>query len=154
MKLLRQKGHKCVLYSAAMVLDIDPEILEKELGHDGLAVQYPDLPEPSCFRSHHMQEILDSFISRGYGLMLIELMPRSGPQGRPDLFHKIFDDVKGVLRFLEVLKGRHAILIGQNPESGGNHAYAWDGSKVFDPLGRYLEIDKIPIREAWIVVNL
>lgn len=153
MKLLKQKGHKCVLYAAAMVLDETAELLEFEIGHDGQKVIYPDLPEPACLRGFHMQEILDCFVRRGYGLMFVELMPRSGPQGRPDLYHTIFDEDKAQNRFLELINGRTAILIGANPETGGNHAYAWDGHKVYDPLGRFLEVNKVPFREAWIVIK-
>lgn len=154
MKLLKQKGHRCVLYAAAMVLNEDPEILQYEIGHDGLGIQYPNLSEPACLKGFHIQEILDCFLKRGYGLMLVELMPRSGVQDHSDLWHTIFEEDKAVDRFCKIIDGKEAILIGQNPETGANHAYAWDGNKVFDPIGRMLSLDKTPVREAWVVVTL
>ncbi len=153
MKLLKQSGHKCILYSAAMVLNENTLVLEQEIGHDGQEVVYDDLVEPMCLRGFHIQEILGCFLARGKGLMLIEAMPRSGPQGHSELWHTIFSESKASRRFIRLLQGRQAILIGQNPESGGNHAYAWDGYKVYDPLGRILELNQIPVREAWVVVS-
>ena len=154
MKLLKQNGHKCVLYSAAMVLEENPITLQNEIGHDGQEVIYPDLSEPACLKGFHIQEILHCFLNRGKGLMLVELMPRSGPQGRSDLWHTIFDEDKAIDRFYKLIDGKKAILIGKNPETGGNHAYAWDGEKVFDPLGRMLNLEQTPVREAWVVLSL
>ena len=101
-----------------------------------------------------MHEILDCFIKRDYGLMLVEILPRSGPQGRSDLWHIIFEEDKAVNRFCKIIDGKKAILIGQNPETEANHAYAWDGNKVFDPIGRMLFLEQTPVREAWVVIRL
>jgi hypothetical protein len=136
-----------------MVLDEDPVTLQNEIGHDGLGIQYPELKEPLSLRGHHIQEILDCFIKRGKGLMFVEVMPRSGPKGHPELWHTIFNEDVATIRFLALLQGRRAILIGVNPETGGNHAYAWTGHEVYDPIGRVLKISETPVREAWIVVD-
>ncbi len=57
MRLLKQTKPQCLLYSAAMLLDETPECLVQEIGHDGLALTNPELPEPLCYRGVMIQEI-------------------------------------------------------------------------------------------------
>lgn len=144
MKLLKMAGHDCLLYSAAMVLDESPAILEKEIGHDGSEVWWPEKPQPFCRRGIHIQEILDCFIRRGKGLIPVDLMPASAPVGgKPKA---IWDVEKAIIRFKTYISGREAILIT------ASHAIAWDGSKVFDPNGRVTVIEDYSIKQAWLKI--
>ena len=62
MRLLKQPNDSCLLYAAAMVLDEPPEILIREIGHDGQQVWWPELSKSFQKRSFNIQEIIDCFI--------------------------------------------------------------------------------------------
>lgn len=141
MKLLKMSGHDCLLYSAAMVLDESPDILEREIGHDGSEVWWPDKPQPFCRRGLHIQEIQDCFFRRGKVLYPIDLMPASAPRGGEP--RAIWNLQTCVTRFNAYLDGRLAILIT------ATHAVAWNGKKVYDPNGRISSIDDYGIKQAW-----
>ena len=154
MKLLNQQGkQQCLLYAGAMLLNEDPSILIKEIGHDGLERVWKDLHMPRCLRGFHIQEILDCCMRRGYGLMLVELLPRSGAQGSR-LWRKVFvTDNIAHDRFAAAIEGRQGIFIGK-AASGGNHAVAWDGENIYDPNGRIYGVDEFHFKEAWLLVKL
>jgi len=75
MRLLKMSGPQCLVYAAAMALDANVNDLIEEIGHNGLAVVWPDLPAPLCYRSHHIQEIIDCGLARGFALVPIEHNP-------------------------------------------------------------------------------
>ena len=131
MKLLKLKPgeHQCLLFSVAMVLDEDPYVLQKELGHDGMAKKW-DLSVPHCYVGYHIQEIIDLCTKRRHQLMPIEYMPVSAPVGASD-YHTIWPADYCKKRFKSYIEYRKAILIGPT------HACAWDGKKVFDPKKIY-----------------
>lgn len=150
MKLLKMQTPSCTLYSAAMLLDEEPENLIKELGHDGLEVWWPDQHGPGKYRGVHIQEIQDICASRGFALSLIEAYPMSipneGASPKP-----VFKMGEASERLVKALHNRLALLIGQGA-GRYMHACAWDGKRVFDPQGRTYELDNFRIREAWILV--
>jgi hypothetical protein len=145
MKLLKMNGPNCLIYSAAMVLDADVESLYKEIGHNGMAKVW-DLPTPLCYRNFHIQEIIDCFIRRGYGLMPIEVDPISISSLEVKPVHAYED---GWARFMGLIRDHRAILIAKN-----RHAIAWDGHMCYDPNGRTAKITDYRIEEAWVVVKL
>jgi hypothetical protein len=132
-----------------MVLNLAPEDIITELGHDGQEIFWKDLPAPDHFKGVHIQELQDIFFSRGYLLALVEPMPRSGPPRRPDLWTTVFDNDIAVPRITRMLRGRLAILIGE--KNGSYHAVAWDGFTVFDPNGARYFLEDFALKEAWIV---
>jgi len=147
-KLLHQNSHQCLLYSAAMVLGEDPAVLLREIGHDGLDIWWSELYQPYCHRGHHIQEIIDCFVRRGFGLMPIQVYPTSKPRVADVEIKQIYQEDVAVGRFLAHIGNRPAILIG------ASHSYAWDGEKVFDPNGVTREIADVNIMEAWIMTKL
>lgn len=147
MRLFKQQTPNCLLYSAAMVLDVEPEILIKEIGHDGQEIWWPEVENGK--RGMHIQEIMDCFWHRGFGLVLIEKMPRSAPYGHDELARVVLDPNRIETRFLYHLYNRRAILISQS------HACAWDGSQVYDPNGKVTyNIGGYGFIEAWIMTRL
>lgn len=143
---------QCLVYSAAMVLDISADDLIAEIGHDGLAIWWPEMEGNKKYRGHHIQEIIDCFLRHHKALVPIEYIPAVAPEGRPDLMMlhvmKNLDE-----RFWEAIINRKAILIGQN-EVGNGHAVAWDGMKIFDPVGKIYNIKDFKIAEAWVCFDL
>lgn len=150
MRLLKQKGNRCMLYSAAMLLDTHPDVLASEIGHDGTEVKFPGLPPPMCYRGIHIQEILDCCLRRGYGLTPIQPLPRSCPQGE-GVWALVYDSPEP--RFSEAIRDREGIILGK-AANGGNHVFAWDGKMVLDPNGARKRLNEIFVKEVWLLTKL
>ncbi len=152
MKLLKMRSgeNQCLVYSLAMLLDVEPDVLIEELIHDGTSRWFPKQPIPYCYRGYHIQEIVDVCLARGYGLTLVELYPCLASQKDPTNYKLLWDEAFADIRFKRLLTGRKGLLIGEAP-SGGGHACAWDGIIVFDPNGRKYKLDKFKIRECWLL---
>lgn len=152
MKLQKMNKPQCLIYSAAMILDIEAERLMSEIGHDGLDIWWSRFDDNRKYRGHHIQEIIDCFLRRRKALVPIDIIPASAPDGHPDLVcTEIYRHPDA--RFWEYILNRKAILIGRNM-AGNGHAVAWDGSKIFDPIGTIYAIKDFEISEAWVVFDL
>lgn len=149
MKLLKSHSGLCLLYSAAMLLDEEPDILAKEIGWNGKEIWWPNLAGVKRHRTHHIQEIIDCCLSRGFGLTKIELLPTISP-GIPSKPRMIFTGEKALNRLVAALENQKAILVGQT-EGGITHAWAWDGKKVYDPRGMIRDLDGLTIKEAYVI---
>lgn len=143
MELLKMSSHQCLLYSAAMLLGVTPEELVEEFGHDGLDRVW-DLPEPACYRGHHIQEIVDAAFRRGHALVPVDAFPMSAHPGVQPV--AMMSESQAIRRLSTYLLNRHALLIGDN------HACAWDGKRVYDPNGYVRDLESFPVRQAWILI--
>ncbi len=153
MKMHKMIGTNCLLYSAAMVLDVDASILVKEIGHDGSHIVWPHLGSPLGEVNYHIQEIMDCFIKRGYALAPIDLYPITEPIVLQPVEHYVlWKECDAEDRFIEYIKGHEGILIGQG-NNGLGHAAAWDGELVYDPNGVTYELSDFAIAQAWIKVK-
>lgn len=132
-----------------MLLNEDPDTLAAEIGHRGLEVLWPDVPKPGCYRGLHIQEILDLCLRRGYGLVQVQFLPRSGPRSHPQYWTLIYESP--VERFLKHITGRPGLIYGQL--RGSFHAYAWDGVMVYDPNGYIRTLESIDILEAYLLTT-
>lgn len=147
MKLLKMNKPQCLLYSTAMVLNETPENLIKEIGHDGLDKWWPELKEPFCYRSFHPQEILDCFMRRGFGFLVVESDPHIGPDlGSP---RRVPVDPQRMKEFLNLPGILIGTAFGSNP-----HAAAWDGKMVFDPGGMTYNLKDFNVSEFWAKIKL
>jgi len=139
---------QCLLYSAAILLDVPPRRLIEEIGHDGMEIRWPELKAPGCYRSHHIQEIIDCFIRRGYVLVPIEREPVQAPcSGVPICY--TYEHVKARDRF-EGYFTKPAIVIGKLTSTP--HAWVYDGRESFyDPNGFITNKDdhRYEILESW-----
>lgn len=154
MKLLKQPNDSCLLYSAAMVLDELPKRLIREIGHDGQTVWWPKLSKSFQIRSFNIQEIIDCFIRRGLGLMPIYLYPCNVPPVGMAQPKMVWDAHECDARFMNRIENVEAIITGQRITSQVPHAVAWDGKKIYDPMGKIYGIEDFVIKEAWIKVKL
>ena len=144
MKLIKQDGPFCVVTSAAMVLDVEPELIHDYIGHDGTRIQWP----PNGMIGVHIQEIQQFAITQGYMFAPLEVMPVSAPNdiekpveiyGEENLARKIFENL---------LLGRKGILVTPG------HAVAFIGHTVYDPKGFIKSIIDYEITDAWILTRL
>jgi hypothetical protein len=88
-----------------------------KIGHDGSRIVWPELPEPNCRRSFHLQECIDCLIDLGYSLTEIErrpllaggmtiepICPYDDPEGRYD---KYFKNKTGIVFITTFSRKRH-----------------------------------------------
>lgn len=132
MKLITSRNHQCLPSSFAMALGIPLDEVLTGLGHDGLEVVLPELSKPSCYRGHHIQELTDFCLTRGWAVTMIVANPQSK---HGDL---IYDDWKRLdpERVENALKLGNAVLCGLVLKAKG-HACAWDreSGMIYDPRG-------------------
>jgi len=147
-RLLRMPSgvHQCLVYSLAMLLDEDVDVLIQELGHDGMVKDWPEHPIPHCYNGHHIQEIIDLVLARGYSLTPIESYPRYASAMDPSNWKPVYSNGA---RFLRQISGRRGILIGQY--RGRGHAVAWDGDIIWDPNGKTYGIGDFAPSECWLL---
>lgn len=150
MKLLKQKGSTCLIYSAAMVLDVTPEEIIKYIGHNGEEIIWKDMNSPHNLRGVHIQELQDFAKTKGLVFAHIEGLPSIGPDKKHSKV--IFNEDVGIRRFESWIDGRKAIIIVSASKS--MHAVAWDGEKVFDPRGYIKSIDEYDVYEGWLLAKM
>ena len=146
MQLLKMDKPQCILYAAAMVLYVEPKTLIHEIGHDGMRMLWPELQSPACFQSFHIQEIIDCFIRRGFGLTPIEQHPANAPNH--DVMPNYPFQLESCKRFKDIINGQTGIMIGKS--YGRPHAWAWDGEQCYDPNSYIKTLNDYAIEECWI----
>ena len=148
MQLLKQSSDNCLLYAAAMVLEVTPEQLIQSIGHDGEEVWWPEQIGSQKKRSFHIQEILDAARSLNYSFICIDAIPLIGI----DDFNIKEIYPEPMLRLASWIKDHPGILI---VDSGGiGHAVAWDGEQVFDPKGFIKSVEDYIIESAYLLIKL
>lgn len=139
MQLIRNpNAWSCLLASMAMVLDRSTEKLIEAIGHDGSEIMFPDLLEPAKRRGFHIQEFISLILESGYAVTAIEVLPYSTPDGEHE-FPINFPNFEN--RFWNLTYCVPGIFTGMRPQR--RHAVAWDGYKIYDPLGSVYERKEI-----------
>lgn len=115
----------CLPASFAMILDITFETMIRHIGHDGSEIVHPDLPEPLCRRTFHIDECTLVAVMLGHSITTLHFMPQLTTDGTHMI--DIPMDTDYLLRFRGVLTGRGRDV---------GHAVAWDGTYVYDPSAR------------------
>jgi len=117
----------CLVFAAAMAIDIKADELLSGIGHDGTEIIWPDCPIPFCFRGFHILEITRELWKRGWSVTQFDNEWWMGN----DTDHVIRADRHfNLLRWVEGCK-HNAILLNSH------HAVAWDSKshRIFDPNG-------------------
>lgn len=142
MKLIRNpNAWSCLLASMAMVLDKSIKELIEKIGHDGSEIVFPELPEPGRRRGFHIQEFIRVILESGYSVMPIEALPCSTPDGEHEYSIDFlnFED-----RFRDLMATVPGIITGS--ASKWNHAVAWSGWRIYDPLGEIYNYEKCTLQ--------
>ena len=138
----------CLPKAFALALEVDFANLIRKVGHDGSEIVRPELPEPYCRRSFHIQEMIDYTTWLGYSVTPIEAFPRS-----------VVDDIvlplpgDHVKRMVDYLSRYSGVLTGQGVPSGRHHAVAWKNGRVLDPAGVANDLNDFAINTFWIIDN-
>jgi len=144
--------NQCLLFAAAMVLNVSTVTIIEEIGHDGTEIWWPKLMAPRNERSIHIDEIQDFAFNRGFAFAPISRNPQSW-QGRGTVIRDVFssEDTRES-RFRHILVGKDAIIFGQMAFL--KHAVAWNGEKIYDPNGRIYPLENFKAEEAYILAKL
>jgi hypothetical protein len=123
-KLRKQpKQWQCMLTAYAMCLDVEADVLISEIGHDGSEIIWPQLREPLSRRGFHVQEMNLSCLRRGFAPIWWDDPMMSQSCQEAPILSKDYP---------------LAELIRKSPLGvvfNGNHAWAWDGSLMYNPSG-------------------
>lgn len=139
MKLLRQEKPQCLVYSLAMLLDIEPYEIHQSIGHDGMELTWPDLPAPYCYKGVCIQELVDFSLARGIVLLQIDSYPAMQPL-IGGAIHTVWDHKRCEERLHAYMSGFEGIIMTSN------HACAWDRKDVYDPRGILGNVNDYSIR--------
>ena len=139
-----------MLYTAAMLLDANPNDLVEILGHSGTESVYESDDPNKRLRGFHIQEMVELFLEHEKALVRVERYPIIGPD-----FSQAIDAFRDSdQRFWDRIWGNEAYLLGSSVS--GFHAVAWDGERVYDPRGYVYSLpsDKFDPKEAWLVYDI
>ena len=125
----------------AMALDIPVADLLVAVGHDGSEIVFPNLPEPLCRRSFHVQELIQVALLRGLAVTPIELFPVLQPT-EVGPFHKtvLYTD-NNWRRFEATIQISRGVIDGTGARLG--HMVAYDHGRIFDPRGPVYDYSRL-----------
>lgn len=132
MRLLRQPNRwSCLPTAFAMLADVTLQDVLDECGHDGSEILFPNLIEPVCRRSFHIEEL--QYVALTYGFCLVHYVP--GIVYEPSLgcsAELLFTEF-----FLDVYGSNNGLLLGKPKDKTLGHAVAWDAKEglIYDPNG-------------------
>lgn len=153
MKLIRQpNAWSCTVAALAMVTDSTIEEIIDYIGHDG-SETLNSLPEPSCRKGFHQQELLDVALLMGHSMTVIE----AEPVQLNSLEHEYEINKWGMFpsteaRFQFYLNMSPGLIVGKARKCW--HTVAWDGDLVYDPNGHIYELHDCKINvQSFIMVS-
>lgn len=146
--VMPKSAPQCMLYSAAMALDMAVEDIINILGHDGMDV-VNDNPPPFCYRGVHIQEIQTIAHRSGILFAPIDVCPSTIRAGVIDQL-EVICGMDYATRFLHIIKSAKGIIIGTNG-NGNPHAVAFDDGLIYDPIGRKYPISHFRTQTAWLM---
>ncbi len=124
MQLIRQPNRwTCLPTAVAMAAGVTLEYVLDQIGHDGSEIVFPDLREPLCRRSFHIEECLTA-VSDIYGFVPLSVTRNHGIDE---------DHVVSVQPDLSVLHHSFGIALGEGVRN--LHAVAFKHTVFYDPNG-------------------
>ena len=134
MKLQKQPNRwSCLPTSFAILLNIDVSNIFDFLGHDGSDILWPDLDDPYCRRSFHLQEMVNYCLSTNHCVTTVT--PKLGlvPSGSDDVH--VYENIL----FPHYLHYYNGVMSGVT-ELDKPHAVVRYSREIFDPTsGELLE---------------
>ena len=119
----------CLPTSFAMAMDVSVIDVLNALGHDGSEIVWPNLPEPTCRRGFHIQELIRLAMQWGWSVTPVELAPVLGcADGRS---FQVYPDDECWAFFEQVIRTSQGVIEGHGLRC--RHAVAYDNGRIFDP---------------------
>lgn len=145
----------CLAVAFSNASGIPIETINKEVGHDGGQVLWPDnkLPFDRC--AFHTQEMIDVCLRHNLAVVMIEANPVRANQFDFKQFPVQFSVTpeKRLSRYLDTYNG---VLKGLLRANGHAHAVAWDSEKqiIIDPSRKVTNMNDLEIGWFFIVQPL
>jgi hypothetical protein len=142
---------KCLLYCAAMLLDLDVSVLESVIGSSGEELWWSNFNRPKSLRGIHIQEIQDVFLLHGKCLYPIEKFPMLCPVDDLRFARTIRDINYCEMRFFARVMRNQGILIYES------HAKVLYEDSVYDPNGKIfgITVEELSlVKEAWLIAQI
>jgi len=137
---LKPERWMCVPTAFAMALDVPVADLLAAVGHDGSKITFPGLPEPTCRRGFHIQELIAVALSRGFAVTPVELFPViASADGR--LTHTVLYPDNNWRRFTDAIRHSRGVIEGGGIRCG--HTVAYDHGRIYDPDGPVYDYSRI-----------
>lgn len=134
MKLqIKPERWQCAVTSFAMALDVDVLELMQFIGHNGGQLMNADLAIPFCYRGHHLQELIECCLLKGYAVTPIEIMPAIKTGGNEYLIDFGGGKAGNLQRFVYQVRTSVGVIEGKSGSSP--HMLAYDHGTVYDPDG-------------------
>lgn len=157
MKIHKMTTPNCLVYSAASVLDVEPEAILDFIGPAWSELWFENKIGDKRMRGVHMQEIIDFAVLRcGKSFFPIDWIPLLAPDHQTQPI-PIIDPATARTRMLTYMKSLDGLLITKISGDVANHACAWDHDlqRVLDPAkGERVKIDDYPIIQFWALANI
>ena len=138
----RPEPWMCMPLAFAMALHMPVADLLAAIGHDGSDIIFPNLPEPLCRRTFHIQELIQVALSRRLAVTPVELFPVLQPGYEANLLHTtvLYPD-NNWRRFDATLLTSRGVIDGTGARLG--HVVAYDHGTIFDPRGAIYEYSRL-----------
>lgn len=134
MRLLKSpNNYSCLPTAFAMALDLTLEEVYAAAGHDGSERYWPELPEPLCYRTFHVQELVAIAWKRGIAVTQFDFTPMLSPDGVRAVELDPGINMPGMLNCWP------GVLLGRGLQH--RHAVAWDREYIYDPKGLEYRFD-------------
>ena len=131
----------CSVTSFAMALEVPVQQLIDEIGHDGSTIAFSGLPEPSCRRGFHSQELVKAALMHGFTCTPVELFPVICPKQEhcENSVTVIYGNTieSNWERFRSIINNTIGVLEGQGERC--NHAVHYRYGVLWDPGGEIYE---------------
>ncbi len=140
MKLIKSPNKfYCGPCSLAMLLDTSVDSILDRLGHTGLEIVRPNIPEPDCRRGFHIQEFIDVALQYDFALVEIESSPISYLADFKYIYEVPLDHETRITEYMNKYSG---LIIGEYA-LGRGHMCAWNhlDQKIYDPQGTVYSFD-------------
>lgn len=113
-----------------MACDRPLETFLELIGHDGSEIVHPNLNDPWCRRTFHVQECIWAAYKLGYACTPFELSPQlAAAENYIIPVDRKFD--------LEIILAGKGVMMGTMPH-GMRHAVGFDNGDVYDPNSRII----------------
>lgn len=122
---IKKKPWHCLLTSFAIATGIPEEKFITSIGHDGSEI-VNDLPEPSCRRGFHHQEIVYAAWCFDWAVTRLQMVPSIKTQNGDTI---VVSDLKDL--FLELISTEMGVIMGSG--SATEHAVAFCENEIYCP---------------------
>lgn len=137
--LIQPNPASCFATCAAMISNRSVEQVFAQIGHDGMAIEWPELSPPMCYRGFHPIEISDYLLK--HRIAMVEFN-RNFAYG-PDADHmKMFEDDFFINRLID----NDCAIVGYLTWRNVRHFAVVQNCRVYDPSGKVEDLNQIRSR--------